>query len=366
MISLSELIILSMMSALLFAIPDLRRAIVLLPYTRRSIDLSHLAVLDLMRGVAMVGVIIIHITYFYPFFFERVEIRANQINTLFRFSVPLFFIVSALLFPPLSSFKDFFSFFIKKIYQLLPPYLLVSSVVAMVHGYSWNDALFGIVTGNLAVPFWFVIVLFQLFLLYPVLQLFEKKRYFLPVLFFISFLSLFIPDILYISFFPTPFRFLFFVGLGMRLRPLVATKKIVQPHLFILIFAIVIYIVLAFEFSERVYNARLVYGPLIFLALYRLFSFFLIYKKNALRILAHIGMHSYWIYLTHFFVLEFLVYRYEEYLGGFISILLWLFMIAVCCGVGILLSICYTSIVSLCKKLLKSGKKSSHQNSIMS
>jgi hypothetical protein len=92
-------------------------------------------------------------------------------------------------------------------------------VAETLYGYlPLGDKLYLVLSGNLLVPYYFIILLLQLYLIYPLLVRLSKHKYFLEGCLVISFVAGSIPELsIYEGFILFP-RFLFFFAYGIKLR----------------------------------------------------------------------------------------------------------------------------------------------------
>ncbi|WP_108978292.1 acyltransferase family protein [Leptospira ryugenii] len=142
--------------------------------------------LDQLRGLAMIGIVCIHIHSYFSFFHPKdTQILTYTLlfSNLSRFSVPLFIFASSLFL----SKKE--GYWLNKGKSLVLPYLLASCIGYFVKysNLSLLDLSAKILFGEVFTPYYFVPLLFQFYLLYYFLFL-EKWNYLSLVL--VSILSL--------------------------------------------------------------------------------------------------------------------------------------------------------------------------------
>ena len=190
------------------------------------------------------------------------------------------------------------SSFLRKIYRLFIPYTLVCLLLGW--RLPWPQHAEKWITGQLSPPFYFVIVLFQLYILYPLLTKVKHFRFFLPACLVISVVAeLF--EILTVFNASLCFRYLFFFAYGLKLKDWneggqasTASKKKdpFQTIFWSLLMISFIFIV----FHEKVYlwNTRYFYAPALLFFILR-FS-----RKFSFGALSWIGRKSLWIFLLHF------------------------------------------------------------------
>lgn len=301
------------MTLLVFLIPVLRTTFVPIPSsTKEIINLKKDAngryiVFDILRGIAILSVVVIHVVYI--FLKDKVvddTAFLNAVNASFRFALPIFFITSGLLLkPPIKTTVGYFSFLLNKSISLLPAYILVTGILAFIQNLSLNNFFYNVVTGKGAVPLYFVIVLFQLYVIYPFLFKWAQKRWFVYFSFYLSMFFQFLPSSWYIFDILTAFPYIFFFVWGIYMREQLLSGTLRSrwlPWSIMLVFCILVYTM----FPGMYYNMRPFFGLAVMMLLYQLFTSSCTFKKSE-QILAWIGSMSLWIFLTHFSLLEFIL-----------------------------------------------------------
>ena len=296
-----DVAVVSLLVLVVFAVRPLRDIYVSLPYRKRPATLSaRVDTLDVLRGLAIIAVVLIHITFFYRHLYTENLDLANQLNNMLRFAVPFFFIISGILVRPLSNVYGWRELLSRKASQILLPYACCCLVLYLWSDLSPWDGFFLFLNGDFTVPYWFIPAFVQIFLLYPVMQAFESQRWFLPILFLFSYISHAVPGPLGIYGIPFVGRFLFMFGLGMRLRPWIAEGKFPTVPIKSMLCLIVLYGCVALSTGDRFYNGRLVYSVALFMLLFPLLGKL---ADGIIRsALSYIGKHTLWIYLTHFLI----------------------------------------------------------------
>ena len=256
---------------------------------------------DFLRGLAILAVIVIHIgDNFY------VDKSGNQIfiifvNNIARFAVPFFFISSGIL---LLGDKNLFSFYLKKTLRIFLPFFLITSIVGVYYQIDFLKILHGFIAGSASVPYYFMAILLQLYILYPFLKKYSRKKYFLHVTFLITIASLFLPQtwLLYgIPLFPK-YLFLFAYGMSQSDRFL-SDKFVLSLRERIFWISILLYYVASFVyFQAYLYNSRVFYA----VALINIFFFYRdkLNKFFIYPLICYLGRNSLWIYLIHFFIIQ--------------------------------------------------------------
>lgn len=269
---------------------------------------------DWLKGIAIFAVIVIHVSYFYNFFFEPHSQFFNIINNLSRFTIPIFFICSGILLKPIANRNGLKKFYGKKIIRIFLPYIIVVSILAILADKNLKDFLYLLITGNASVPYYFVIVLLQFYILYPLLSLGRNSKLFLYISFLISLSSFLYPLSWRLFGAPLFFKFLFFFQYGIYKRNyfLNYQKKDTQKELWFWLSIIIFYLLLIFVFDYRFYNVRLFYGLAIFNLLF-MFRDKIKIQNWMSKIIIKAGQLSLWIFLLHFFVVEFFFHRLNSY-----------------------------------------------------
>lgn len=256
--------------------------------------------LDTARGIAMLAVIGIHVIRFFYYFNNFDPLFLTLSNNLLRFAISFFFIISGILTP--AQFKDIktiLRYYCKKFIALVIPYLCVTLIYDSAIQKNPTTIITDIFTGNAVLPYYFIIVLFQLFLITPFLTRLAQHTWFVYVSLFVSFLSFLIPSTWAFSGFPILLQYLFFFVYGMHSRDYFCTPRHREAYTKRFIPAIIglIISILCWVFVPVYsYNIQFIYGISLFLVFYSTYPFF----KNALTHVAYIGTKTLWIYLTHF------------------------------------------------------------------
>jgi len=280
-------------------IPKLRKA-----YFFPSCNFSHdskvgerIVFFDFARGIAITAVVLIHSIYLffekYPYFNP---FWLNNINNISRFAVGFFFISSgALLTSGITK---------EKIVRILVPYAIVCAITGIFQQKSWDLVVGGIFRGDLLPPYYFIPVLFQFYLIFPLLKKFRHKKYFLLASIFVSYLFYITPGLAYIAGVPTFGPFLFLFAFGMVYSEKLKSKTPFENINFWLLI-IPIYIGLQFVFPGHYFNSRYFYAPALLVVIHYVW-----YKYEflrSLRFLTRFGRLSLWVYLIHFSIQSFLI-----------------------------------------------------------
>jgi len=296
-----------LLSILVFCIPWLATSLVPVPapesegHAPKKDDKGRFVVLDTVRGIAILAVILIHVTYFLtPNSVNIPEVVLHSLNAVMRFAIPVFLIASGILLrAPERTLKSYAKFYWDKITRVGVPYLLVAIPLALSQGMPASEVPYNLLTGDISTPFYFVVVLFQLYIIYPLLEPYARKRRFVYFSLAVVFVSVVFPYWWYFHGIPTfiPYVFFFVWGIYMR-HQLIEQGRVtfaLQPWLVMT----AVYFILFTIFPAHYYNTRLYYGTAVFVLLYTYFS--RLSERSLLqRTLAGIGRQSIWIFLLHF------------------------------------------------------------------
>jgi peptidoglycan/LPS O-acetylase OafA/YrhL len=256
---------------------------------------------DIVRGVAILAVIVIHLLYFYlkadP---NSHSFLLHTLNNLLRFAVPWFLITSGVLLEKsLPDAKSWIKFYKKKINSLLPPYLIMTGIVTAAAGLPILTGLWYLATGGALIPYYFLVVLAQCYIVYPLFLLTNDNKKIFLCLFFISLASAITPQLWYLHHIPFAgqYFFFFFYGIYKRNELLEIDGKPPKTGtwLSILLITTMLYIL----FPAYLYNASFMYSiPL----LHVFYSLSEKMKQNVrfVSLLAKFGENSLWIFLLHY------------------------------------------------------------------
>jgi surface polysaccharide O-acyltransferase-like enzyme len=278
---------------------------------------DRLAWVDVVRGLAIMGVVLIHVTYYYGRVPDESEqIVLNMLNNLFRFAIPVFFITAGLLQRDVPfTGRGILNFYRSKVVSVLVPYLVSTTIIVSIYGFSFRESVYLFLTGTVSPTYWFVIVLIQFYLLYPFFQRVMRMRYALVVSFVLNF-SIYLmsgADQIYGVVLFVKFMFFFVFGVYMRGYFLDEDRKSISVAPWLTI--IFIYL-LTFSFAPiAVYNVRFFYGVAVFFVLY-IYRDYVVRGRLALAVMSY-GRHSLWIYLTHLYVVRFFYITFVDVTQNF-------------------------------------------------
>jgi surface polysaccharide O-acyltransferase-like enzyme len=261
---------------------------------------------------------------------------------------------------PIESLEDYKAFLARKLPRILVPYLFWSLVLFGYRSIKANDVnaqqiLMGLLTGGACYPYYFIIVIAQLYMLTPVLQYSNRRRYGLILVLalnLISLLALYLSRvfnvILHLPAFLPFYSWVIFYEIGLLVgnrrnaihKPKKINNFILLAVLIFLLFSQLEGIVLLFKF----HNLRFAVSPL----KYSTFLFsacivlgFLILRENLRywpKFLVTIGNYSFGIYLIHIPVLDavaFIIQKFNSiYLFGPVyKLIVFLLTISICFAV---------------------------------
>ncbi len=286
-------------------IPRLKNALFLfpIPHNHPHQKSERNQFLDAARGIAMLAVIGIHVIHFFYYFNPFDPLFLTISNNILRFAIPFFFIISGILVPTrFENTKTILKYYYKKFITLVIPYLCATLVYDIAIQKNPITIITDILTGNAVIPYYFIIVLFQLCILAPFLTHLSRHSWFMLSALFISCASLLIPDTWQLYGFPIFLQYLFFFVYGIHSHGYFLTlsyretyNKRLLPALIGLVVSVIAWIVI----PVYSYNIQFIYGVSAFLIFYALYPFL----RNAASPLAYIGKKTLWIYLPHFGIL---------------------------------------------------------------
>ena len=276
---------------------------------------KRLTSIDTLKGIAIIGVIIIHACYLLAFEYNTLfdSILLSVINNIFRFAIPVFLFTSGLLLKPfIWSKAGIIQFYGSKIIRIAIPYIIITTILWQI-GYSGDITLPKLlISGEAAIPFYFIPVLFQLYLLYPLLDYIRKisPKYLLIGALSISLISFFIPDTWYLWDIPLCGQYLIFFVYGMVRKNIFSeAPSSIWQELIWIYFALQTSIIVLLPYlnlsktivtSLSFYNVQIFFGFAIIFIVWNYFQ-----KSNPIatmiqNIVSPLGHISLWIFLFHF------------------------------------------------------------------
>ncbi len=273
---------------------------------------TRLPYFDYLRGIAILAVVLIHVRNMYERYMPVNDFSFLYItNNVLRFAIPFFLICSGILLNP--NFKvgeGTFAFYSKKILRIFIPYTLLTLGVALY--FDRLDIFWGLLlTGEASPPYYFMLVLLQCYLLYPLLVRYKNnKNELLMFSFLLSVFSLFSPMTWHFAGTPTIFPYLFFFVYGFVKRNDFLNYKNNPRELIGWLCITALYVLVVFAKPALFYNSQFFYG----VALFNILFYFrerLTKSKILEKTLVYLGKNSLWIYLLHFFVLQAIVVNFQ-------------------------------------------------------
>lgn len=265
---------------------------------------GRIAVFDTMRGIAILGVVLIHVLYLMPTntYGPRMGDGFDVVNALLRFALPVFFITSGILLtPPAFTFRALMVWYGRHVVRLMVPYLFVLSILLMVRGtFDGGSFLRVAITGSASVPYYFIVVLLQCYLIYPGIAELARKRWFVYVSLGLSLLSLSLPFswAVWGITLVVPYLFYFVWGIYMRQQMLEgAMPRVSWPWVVMVGVSALAYI----QFPGPYYNTQYFYSVSVFVLLYFWLQQIGSTGRNWFSV---IGRMSMWVYLVHFPLME--------------------------------------------------------------
>ena len=143
---------------------------------------------DALRGVAIIAVVAIH-SLGYSLMNVKFEPNVWSYNLaiacrqLLNFAVPAFIFISGYWTQNnISSGKEYEAFLKRRIPRVLVPYIFWSLIILSIFSFSGNsinvrEILIKLITGGTIDPYYFIILIIQLYLLTPIIQITDVKLY---------------------------------------------------------------------------------------------------------------------------------------------------------------------------------------------
>lgn len=157
---------------------------------------------DALRGIAIIAVVAIHASG-YIFGSEVVSSASNDFNVvllyrqILNFAVPVFLFISGYWMSnkKVDSFEGYKQFLIQRLKRIVIPYLfwsifILSFVATRTQVFDAQEILFKLLTGGAIVPYYFIMLIVQFYMLTPIFQRVNKNLYGFVLMLLINFLSL--------------------------------------------------------------------------------------------------------------------------------------------------------------------------------
>lgn len=355
---------------ILLFIPRYRRLLLVVGGKSQNFNLkTRLWQIDAIKGISILAVVIIHACYLLlPLYTQLYDIIIlSLINNFSRFAIPVFLFSSGLLLKPfIWNKRAIAQFYISKFIRIGIPYILICILLWML-GYNNSAPLWELmIKGSMSVPFYFVIVLFQIYLIYPILDSIRKINPYLllTLTFIISTASFFMPHTWAWYGIPLLWQYLIFFTYGMLRKDILDSKispiwrELIWIYL-ILQFLVVllvqfIYYELNIILPMSFYNFQILFGfAFIFSALRALHS------SNRLNsvlknFISPLGRISLWIFLLHFPIQE-TIFQLSSNNNSSLTMELLkniTLTLIVTIPISILLDLTYSRLKTLCKYVI--------------
>ncbi len=349
---MSEIVSILILTYLVFILIPLRKAFLPVDSGRKAYFFTgkRIEYFDFLKGVAVVGVILIHISYLsLDFFKEANTLFIFELNNLTRFAIPFFLILSGIL----STLKyekkmDLGRYYWSKFLKIYLPFVFFTILAIYLHNKDIHNLLEYLINGRVLTPYYFIILILQFYILFPFLKYFKDSKIFLIFSFLIS-LSFFLLNINFIStviIFP---KFLFFFVYGMYYRNYFVNykkdKSSAKPWLFI----IFIYLLISVLLPAHYYNFRPFFGLAVFNLLFVCKDSIIKKLGNVYKFVCEAGKNSLWIYFTHFSILTGLFYLTGLFTKNLYLTVAVIFVISVpvCFVVGRLIAVLYNNVLNI-------------------
>jgi surface polysaccharide O-acyltransferase-like enzyme len=328
---------------------------------QKSRDLSF----DTFRGIAIIAVVAIHVIgRFLPT--EMPVMANNKISyliaycQLFHFTVPVFIFASGywLSRKPINSLNDYKIFLLKRLSRILVPYLVWSIVIIGANAirtadYDISTMTYKVLTGRAVVPYYFVIIIVQLYILAPLLQYLNRKPYGLIMISLFNIVALsaiyFSHVFNIIEHVPAwkPFyAWIFFFQLGLYVGDR-GIKRFITPKTYMYIIPLLILSLLLSEaetffllinYGNRMFSVYAIKYSSFLYSTCVIFGFLCIREKLERwpKFLSNLGKYSFGVFLIHMPIMEMVLKMIPGNYATFSSLLVYhvivvLITILICC-----------------------------------
>lgn len=254
--------------------------------------------IDFVKGIAIFSVIVIHAIYLFIEFNKPQDLLLlNTARNLLRYSVGIFIISSGALG---SSGLD-----MQKIKRIFIPYVLVCILIGLAKQLDAQVVVLGIVRGDMLLPFYFIPVLFQLYVIFPIAKKLSNKRYFLLGSFLFSLIFYLNPRATELFGIPTfgPYFYLFALGIAKNGFFIGKDKLGTMP----LSVVVCVFAVSAFMLTGYYSNYTYFYSPAVFVLLVSAWKHSFVGRNFFVQL----GKVSLWVYLIHFLIEEWLYFSFK-------------------------------------------------------
>jgi surface polysaccharide O-acyltransferase-like enzyme len=305
--------------------------------TQADRDLSF----DAFRGMAIVAVVAIHASLDG---FSWDYSRADEPGFIFLvlYLQLLLFAVPALIFMsgywsakrPIKSLRDYKNFLARKLPRILIPYLFWSFILFGYRIIKTNDInpqriIMGLFTGGACYPYYFIIVIAQLYIITPFIQYLNRKQYgliFVLVLNVMSLLGLYLSRvfnvILHLPAYLPFYSWIIFYEIGLlmgnrrnrKYTPTKANRFILLAILISLLISQLEGMVLLFKFHNLDFaGTPLKYSTFLYAACV-IFGFLCLRQRlsSIPKLLVTMGTYSFGIYLIHIPVIDIVAFIFQK------------------------------------------------------
>lgn len=287
---------------IVLAIPSLREKYFCSQKSGKSIFIKQrIFSFDFIKGIAMLAVIFIHTLLLFKLFHKGDEYVIFIANNLLRYAVPVFLIITGILLNPTSvtDQKSIIKFYIKKILFIFLPYLLMTLIVALYFQSSISNFFYLLFTGKAQAPYYYIVVLLQLYLIYPFL-IRLNRNWLLWGSFLVSVVSFFLKSTWNLYDVPLFFPYVYYFAYGIARRNDYLKKHVKQIFNWNILIVIVAYLVFIVVRPEYYFNMVYIYGIAVWEILYGVSN--KLKESWITRPVALIGRMSLWIFFVHFFI----------------------------------------------------------------
>lgn len=278
---------------------------------------------DILRGFAMIGIVMIHIHSYFQFFHPADELVIKTtlfFSNLSRFSVPLFILTSAIF------LRKKKGYWISKLKNLLLPYTFASIIGYLVkyNNYHLLEFLQFFCLGKVFAPFYFVPLLIQFYILFYLFEKLLTNRKISKLILFLSFVTNlasnlgFFDRILpadYHSISILNYNFFFILGIQIGLAEEKQNKPKTDVSILfgtLTLMFIGFLMLFSFAYSVDFKNHHLIYPIFFFFVLWEVIPKI---SKTICNWISYIGNNSLFIFLLHPFVIH-MMHSFDPYIFG--------------------------------------------------
>lgn len=264
---------------------------------------TRVSYIDFLKGFAIISVILLHVVFYFAFVTENTHpFFLAVVNNLLRYSISFFLICSGVLVAAYNHAKiKIWEYWRSKIIRVFIPYIIMTILVTTSRDWSFVQISKSLFFGDALIPYYFVVVLFYAYLIFPYIQKVKNNKAFLIFSFFVTFISAFLTDLTQtLVWLPTFLKYGFFFFYGVYVSNYFFQEKISKKESFFWWSFVFMYILIFMTFPDFYYNVRLFYGVAVF-------NLFVIYKNTIIKMpsliynaIVSFGKNSLWIFLTHF------------------------------------------------------------------